>query len=80
MSHTVLAEIVLPVVVVVALALWIFATYRTGQPGYSRRSGASLPDQESGPGADLREPSARELDESGTDYVDFGAPERARRS
>jgi hypothetical protein len=77
MSHTVLVEIVLPVVVVVALALWIFATYR---PGDSRRFRASLPGRESGPGDYLHEPDTRELDESGTDYVDFGAPERVRRS
>jgi hypothetical protein len=79
MSHTVL-EIVLPAVVVVALALWIFAMYRAEHPGHSRGFRGSPPEGQSGPGDGRHEPDTRELDESGTDYVDFGAPERVRRS
>jgi hypothetical protein len=75
MSEAVLAGIVLPVVVAVALALWIFALYRAGHPGYSRRFRGAP----SGREPDRREPDTRDLDESGTDYVDFGAPPRGRR-
>jgi hypothetical protein len=97
MSNTMLAEIVLPVVVAVALVVWISALYRArSRPGYSRRGPDSRPWRQvirgtlrgSGgrqlmpPSADdLRElPDTRQLEESGTDYVDFGAPERVRRS
>lgn len=39
-----------------------------------------LPERDRWLAPDRREPDIRELEESGTDYVDFGAPERVRRS
>jgi hypothetical protein len=75
----VLAEIFVPIAVVIAIAVWIFSGRRVdGNPDDGQTM--PLPDREPASDADGRDAQTRELDESGTDYVDFGAPERVRRS